>query len=168
MGGMAEDERANDGIVPDEDDAGEGLLDSLAPPTYLPSPVPSDERLWPHELPFTAFGHLGVDMLDLRVFDQDRWWVSRVGKAEQIVEMSEAYIDNVVAFLIEHREMYFSDTQRRWFIQTLGDQLLYDEPGADLLTLAAGGPNWSDLDAETWLESTPLMRALRRRVAERH
>ena len=140
---------------------------SWDPRDYPPSPVPSDQRLWPGELPFTAFGHLGKGMLDLRVLDQTCWWVNSEGIPHPISEMSENYVDNVIAFLIEHREMYFADTQRRWFIQTLGDQMLYGDPGAEVLAVAAGGPTWSDLDAETWLESTPLMRALRRRVAGR-
>ncbi|WP_157682885.1 hypothetical protein [Nocardioides scoriae] len=134
---------------------------------YLPSPVPSDRRLWPGERPFTAFGHLGVDMLDLRVFDQDVWWVSRVGEPHRLGAMSEEYVENVIAFLVECAETYFVETQRRWFIQTMGDQLLFGEPGADVLAVAAGAPVWSDLDAITWLESTPLMRALRSRLAGR-
>jgi hypothetical protein len=61
--------------------------------------------------------------------------------------------------------MYFADTRRRWFIQTMGDQLLFGEPGGgDVLAVDAGGPTWGELSAEEWLEATPLMRALRRRV----
>lgn len=152
-----------------DDDSEEWPLRGMSrdPRDYPPSPVPSDQRPWPGELPFTAFGHLGVDMLDLRVFDQDVWWVDRIDTSHRLEAMGADYVENVVAFLLQHREMYFADTQRRWFIQTLGDQLLYDDPGADVLAVAAGGPTWSDLDAETWLESTPLMRALRSRVAQR-
>jgi hypothetical protein len=47
--------------------------------SFPPSPVPSDERLWPGELPFTAFGQVGADHLDLHVFDQDVYWVDRIG-----------------------------------------------------------------------------------------
>ena len=78
--------------------------------------------------------------------------------------MSEAYIANVVAFLVEFQEMYFADTQRRWLIQTVGDQLLFGEPGGDVLAVDAGGPTWGELSAEEWLEATPLMRTLRRRL----
>lgn len=74
-------------------------------------------------------------------------------------------MSNVIAFLVELREQYFVDTQRRWFIQSLGDQLLFGEPGCDVIAVAAGGPTWGEMSAETWLEATPLMRALRRRVA---
>lgn len=136
-------------------------------PEYPPSPVPSDARLWPGDLPFTAFGQFGPNHLDLRVFDQATTWVDRLGRPHQIVDgMSDTYVRNVIGFLEEHRDMYFAGTQRRWFIQTLGDQLLYDEPGGDVLAVAVGGPTWGELTAETWLESTPLMRALRRRAAD--
>lgn len=134
------------------------------PGCYPPSPVPSDARLWPFELPFTAFGHFGEDMLDLRVFDQDTYWVDRLGAPHLLAEMSRDYLQNVITFLVDLREQYFADTQRRMFIQSLGDQLLFDEPAADVLAAAVGGPSWSELTAQTWLEATPLMRALRRNL----
>jgi len=143
----------------------DGSVADTPPSLYPPSPVPSDARLWPTELPFTAFGQLGDDRLDLRVFDQDIYWVDRTGQAHLIADMSETYIANVVAFLVEFREGYFADTQRRWFIQTMGDQLLFGDPGGDGLAVEAGGPTWGELGAEEWLEATPLMRALRRRCA---
>jgi len=129
---------------------------------YPPSPVPSDRRLWPFELPFTAFGHLGQDMLDLRVFDQDLYWVDRTGTPHPIAEMSREYIGNVINWLCEYREGYFAGTVRRWFIQTVGDQLLFGDPPGEVLAAELGGPAWGELTAEEWLESTPLMRTLRR------
>jgi hypothetical protein len=136
--------------------------------SFPPSPVPSDRRLWPAELPFTAFGQFGLDSLDLRVFDQDIYWVDRFGAPHLLAEMSNEYVGNVIGFLGECCEAYFHSTVRRWFIQTAGDQLLFGNPGADVLAAAAGGPAWSDLSPEQWLESTPLMRALRRQLAARH
>jgi hypothetical protein len=55
---------------------------------------------------------------------------------------------------------------RRTFIQAIGDQLLFGEPGEEVLAAAAGGPSWADRTAEDWLEATALMRALRRRAAQ--
>lgn len=133
---------------------------------YPSSPVPSDRRLWPGELPFTAFGQLGEDRLDLRVFDQDVWWVDRHGHPHVIAHMSDEYIANVISFLTQFREDYFVDSQRRAHIQALGDLYLFGDPGGDALAAALGGPTWEDLTAETWLESTPLMRALRRRTPD--
>lgn len=76
------------------------MVDDYGTGGFLPSPVPSDARLWPFELPFTAFGHLGEGMLDLRVFDQDVYWVDRVGTPHLVSEMSRDYIENVVTFLV--------------------------------------------------------------------
>jgi hypothetical protein len=140
------------------------MAGTSSPSPFPRSPVPSDARPWPGELPFTAFGQFGDDMLDLRVFDQDIYWVDRTGQSQLISDMSEAYIANVIAFLVEFQEMYFADTQRRWLIQTAGDQLLFGEPGGDVLAVYAGGPKWGELSAEEWLEATPLMRTLRRRL----
>lgn len=144
------------------------MLEKPATPdtsSYPPSPVPSDRRLWPTELPFTAFGQFGVDQFDLRVFDQDIYWVDRTGAPHLLAEMDNEYVANVITFLTELQDTYFQSTQRRWFIQTAGDQLLYGDPGGDVLVAAAGGASWGELSAEAWLEGTPLMRALRRRVA---
>lgn len=166
MGGVADDDGDHGVSGPASDEVGGGDRErSWDCGPYLPSPVPSDRRMWPGELPFTAFGQYGVDALDLRVFDQDVWWVDRTGAPHLLAEMSLDYIGNLIAFLHEQRDMYFFDTRRRWFIQTVGDQVLFGDPGADVLAVAAGGPRWSDLDAEVWLESTPLMRALRRRAS---
>jgi len=140
------------------------MADDGSAAKYPPSPVPSDRRLWPGELPFTAFGQFGEDSLDLRVFDQRTYWVDRTGTAHLLSQMSDAYIVNVINFLTELRDQYFADSMRRAFIQILGDQLLFDDPSDELLGIEAGGPAWSDLTAEQWLESTPLMRALRRRL----
>lgn len=135
-----------------------------SPSALPPSPVPSDARPWPGELPFTAFGQFGVDRLDLRVFDQDIYWVDRTGQPHLISDMTDAYIANFIAFLVEFQEQYFADTQQRWLIQTVGDRLLFGEPGGDVLAVEAGGPTWDQLAAEEWLEATPLMRTLRRRL----
>lgn len=124
------------------------MTDKESQAAYPPSPVPSDSRLWPFELPFTAFGQLGDDALDLRVFDQDVYWVDRHGNPHLLNEMSADYIRNVIDFLTGLWGQYFADTQRRWFIQTLGDRLLFDEPGGDALAVALGGPPWGALSAE--------------------
>lgn len=132
--------------------------------TYPRSPVPSDRRLWPGELPFTAFGQFGEGRLDARVIDQQVFWVSRAGHAELIERMSDEYVANVISFLTPFREHWFVGIKRCAHIQALGDLYLFGDPGGDALAVALGGPTWDDLTAEIWLESTPLMRALRRRV----
>lgn len=81
----------------------------LDPAAYPPSPVSSDARLCPGELPFTAFGQFGVDSLDLRVLDQDTYWIDRHGRAQLLREMSAEFLENVIAFLSELRDQYFAE-----------------------------------------------------------
>lgn len=132
---------------------------------YPPSPVPADERLWPGELPFTAFGQFGEDRLDLRVFDQDTYWVDRHGAPHLLTDMPLDYLANVLDFLLTYREAYFHLSIHRAAVQSLGDYLLYDEPNGDVLAAQLGMPTWDDLTAEAWLEGTPLMRRLRALLA---
>ena len=47
-----------------------------------------------------------MDKLDLRVFDQDIWWVDRLGIPHSLEQMSEEYRRNVIAFLLEYAEGY--------------------------------------------------------------
>ena len=131
-------------------------------PQYEPSPVPSDADLWPGELPFTAWGQHEYGTLDLRVFDQQRYWVDIHQVPHQLSEMEPEYVRNVITFLLENREYFHAATVRRMAIQTVGD-LLLDRPSAELVAEAVGAPALIDLTPEEWLESTPLMRALRAR-----
>lgn len=127
---------------------------------WAPSPVPADAHPWPGELPFTAFGQFGADAFDLRVFDQDVYWVDRLGQPHRLEAMDDAYRRNVIDFLVVRTERFFGDTCLRTVIQTAGDALL-GRTSAELLVVAAGGPATPDLDPSDWLESTPLMRRLR-------
>jgi hypothetical protein len=76
----------------------------------------------------------------------------------------DTYIANVIGFLHRHRDYYYLCTLRRTLYQFLGDTLL-DRPHADTLAADAGAPPLSELSPLTWLEGTPLMRALRARAA---
>lgn len=128
-----------------------------------PSPVPADRDLWPGELPFTAWGQHEHGTLDLRVFDQDVWWVDIAQRPHRIVEMSADYIGNVIDFLVADADYFHCATMRRELVSMAGDLLLGRVP-ADLVARAVGGPSLTALTAEEWLESTTLMRALRRRA----
>lgn len=128
---------------------------------YPPSPVPSDEYLWPGEKPFTAFGQYGDDALDLRVFEQDVYWVDRKGEPHLIVEMSDAYRANVIGFLRDHERFYYTLTLMRSITTMLGETALGRVP-AEVLLEDLGVPTLPDLEPDEWLESTPLMRALQR------
>jgi hypothetical protein len=137
------------------------LEEHVMPAEFPPSPVPLDADPWPGELPFTAFGQFGVDHIDLRVFDQDVYWVDRFGVGHRIDEMPDDYRANVVAFLVERVERFHTATYLRLAIQAAGDALLGRVSG-EVLAAEIGAPRIVELDACVWLESTPLMRRLRR------
>lgn len=126
------------------------------PQPHLPSPVPSDARLWPGEQPFTAFGQFGNGKLHLRVFDQDTWWVDITGTPHRIDQMSFDYQSNVIMFLREHAAGYHTATLVRACLQATGDLLTGRAvlPGLDPDTIAGQDPL-------EWLESTVLVRKLR-------
>jgi hypothetical protein len=72
--------------------------------TPLPSPVPGDDDLWAVEKPFTCFGQWGRGWMDLRVFDQDVWWVDVEGRPHRLSEMTVEYRRNVLRFLLDSAE----------------------------------------------------------------
>jgi hypothetical protein len=131
---------------------------------YEPSPVPADRDLWPGELPFTAWGQHEYGSLDLRVFDQDVWWVDIAQRPHRIGEMSAEYIRNVIEFLVADAKYFYYQTMRRELAAVAGD-LVLGRVSAELVAMAVGGPSLTDFTPEEWLESTTLMRALRRRAA---
>lgn len=133
---------------------------------FPPSPVPGDADLWPGETPFTDFGQYGLDMLDLRVFEQDVYWVDRFGRPHLISDMSDAYIADVVAHLEAHVVTFYYDSMRRSLIQMLGDTML-GRLNPDAVASAAGAPGLDELTPTQWLEGTPLMRRLRARRSPR-
>jgi len=128
---------------------------------YPHSPVPADEELWPGELPFTSFGQFGVDRMDKRVFEQDVWWVDRNGVEHLISDMPDDYRRAVVWFLEDGREYYWREAQLRELVTIVGDSLL-GRTGGDELVYGLGWGTVQQTTPESWLESTPLMRRLRK------
>lgn len=93
-------------------------------------------------------------MLDLRVLHQDAVWVDRFGDVHELAGMGHTYRANVVAHL---------HAVCQWMWATTAVNELLDTPLAvHQLALEAGVPLTGDLDPHAWLESTPLVRALRR------
>ncbi|MHA3838270.1 hypothetical protein ACXR8F_21360 [Terrabacter sp. AAH1] len=125
------------------------------------SPVPSDADLWPGELPFTAWRQHECGTLDLRVFDQDVWWVNIAQQPHPLEGMSLEYISNVIGFLEAHVEYFYVLTVRREILQRYGDAML-GRVSAEAVAEAAGATSLCQLSPREWLESTPLMRRLRR------
>lgn len=133
---------------------------------YQPSPVPSDADLWPGELPFTAWGQFAEGSIDLRVFDQGIWWVDVMQRPHRLTEMSPQYLGNVIAHLHEQVDHFYQGHCRRDLIEMACD-VLTGRPNIDLVAEAAGAPALGDLTPPTWLQGTPLMRALVAELARR-
>ena len=138
----------------------------MTPDDCEPSPVPSDTDLWPGELPFTASGQHEHGRLDLRVFDQDIWWVDIAQQPHRLEQMSDEYILNVIDHLQTHVRGFYRDTIRRGIFQMHGDMLL-GRISTDVVAEALGATPLTGLSPSEWLEGTPLMRALRRQAKSR-
>lgn len=130
-------------------------------PWFAPSPVPAGRNLWPDELPFTAFGQFGPGALDLRVFDQDVYWVDGVGNPHRIDDMSSDYVDNVVSMLAGRADTFHKASMLREAVQCVGDALL-GRVNSLLLVDELGTGSLDQVEAHAWLNSTPLLRRLRR------
>jgi hypothetical protein len=110
---------------------------------------------------FTDFGWVGAGRLDLRVFNQDQWWVDIHGRGHRLEEMSRSYRRNVIGFLIEHQEAYFLHCLLLESSRVLSEALAGRVAG-ELLVSELGGVSMAELTPSEWLESTSLMRRLRR------
>lgn len=116
----------------------------------------SDPTLWPGEKPFTDFGQWGENHLDLRVFDQDTWWVDRHGVGHRLVEMTTEYRVNVLMHLSENACYFHGGAMLRLALQISGDDLLGRQPFIPPHAIGA-----THLTPEAWLEATPLVTRLR-------
>lgn len=80
--------------------------------------------------------------------------------------MSTEYLSNVIGFLLIHAERFHLCSVRRWLFQEVTDIFLLGT-SSESLAREIGAPDIADLPANEWLESTPLMRALRRELRGR-
>ena len=124
---------------------------------YPPSPVPADQRLWPGEKPFTAFGQHAANELDLRVFEQDEWWVDRFGQPHRLGEMDPAYRRNLLAFLYAQAPFFHRAMVIRGVIEVFVTPAV---TGVDVDLDEMLGPQIRESDSSKWMASTPLARRL--------
>jgi hypothetical protein len=127
---------------------------------YPESPVPGDANLSEGELPFTAFGQFGVGSLDIRVFEQDKYWVDVQGTPFLLDEMDREYLLNVMGFLFVKADYYYVATVRKVALEILEagmrGNLNADAPAAKAArSMAAQEP-------VQWLNSTRLLQKLHR------
>ncbi len=129
-------------------------------PPWEPSPVPSDRDLLDGELPFTAWGQWEHGSLDLRVFEQDIYWVDIAQVPHRITEMSSEYRRNVIAFLRLNVDYFYTVTLIWTAVTILSDSLL-GRVNSEVTARAFGAPAAGDITVLDWLEATPLMRRLK-------
>lgn len=125
---------------------------------YPESPVLSDKELSEGELPFTAFGQFGENSLDLRVFEQDVWWVNKLGEPFKLEEMSSDYLSNVEFFLIENLYHFYLGFIEKTTIDILLD-VMDGKTNSEVLSHELGH-GLLDQTPESWLSGTPLMRKI--------
>lgn len=128
------------------------------------SPVLADQVLWADEKPFTEFGQFGEGQLDLRVFEQDTWWVDIHGEPHLLEEMSTDYLRNVRLFLLEHAVMYQRRMTLRYAIEKV--QEAWGEAPEGFSEYLARKSSPDTLDSESWLRQTPLFMRLEMLLAD--
>lgn len=57
--------------------------------------------------PFTNFGQFGKGSFDLRVFDQDEWWITREGEGRKLDELSNTSLLEIMNFFFNHAEWFY-------------------------------------------------------------
>lgn len=130
------------------------------------SPVPADEFLADDEKPFTEFGQYGEGRIDLRVFDQDVWWVDTHGTPHLLEEMEDGYLSNVEEFLLLNAEDFHMGCSLRYAIEQLSMVLpmgVKDGFG-DYLKHRI---NPVSFPAEEWLRMTPLFMQIQTLLSDR-
>ncbi|TQL47399.1 hypothetical protein FB562_0457 [Homoserinimonas aerilata] len=93
---------------------------------------------------FTSWEATPPGLLDLRVFDQDLWWVDVVRRPHRVADMSGEYLANVIDSLRRGKV----DFCQAYHCQYRGVAV--------------------PVDAHKWLESTALMRGLLAELRKRH
>lgn len=114
-------------------------------------------------LPFTVFGQFGEGKLDLRVFEQDTYWVDVHGRGHRIDEMPEDYRRNVIIHLLDNARFFYSGMKRSILIGFLAFALegITDFIGEEAQMLKEVNGELVAKDSLEWLEGTPLMHKLR-------
>jgi hypothetical protein len=92
--------------------------------------------------------------LDRRILDQAEVWVDGLGTTHRLDQMPEVYRANVVAHLHLHAVWMWS--------ASAFDELLTSPVGLHVAKRVAGIRLIGETDPHLWLESTPLVRELRR------
>ena len=119
----------------------------------------SDDTTDPLEVPkFTDFGWGGEGELDLRVFEQDTYWVDRTGTPHLLDEMDQDYLSNVLGFLFNNARAY----HRAYAELKVAEAEVAAVEGrahAEVIAVLFGG-SVAQISTPKWLASTPLYRKI--------
>jgi len=97
-----------------------------------------------HTAPFVRWDAIAPGCLDVRVFDQDRYWVDALGIPHRIgdrQDMTDDYLHALIGFLVDHADYMLRGYARYCPI--------------------------SDTEPHQWIESTVLLRGLRTEIPKR-
>lgn len=126
--------------------------------------LPTSSYSWfdePEEapLPFTSFGQFGENGFDIRVLEQDEWWVNVHGEPFLLTKMSKDYLTNVRTMLFKQALTYHF-----FFIQKTMDEIISDysagKLNGDILNYELNGTTVADMPHEEWLETMPLVKRI--------
>ena len=105
--------------------------------------------------------HVEPGRLDRRVLDQCRFWVTRQGAVLELSAMSFSHL-RAVAELLRGKAMWL----HMLAIADLLAGAVADAGMGEVLAVELGGASIADLEAEEWLATTPLMRAIERELLQ--
>jgi hypothetical protein len=96
------------------------------------------------------------------ILEQDRVWVARDGTVHHLVDMSHGYRDAVLKLLRQCAGQVWIVYHSRALVRLVDDVLVHGRVPGELLGWELGVVPGHAMHPVDWLESTPLMRALRR------
>ncbi|EYR63136.1 hypothetical protein N866_02730 [Actinotalea ferrariae CF5-4] len=106
-------------------------------------------------------------VLDLRVLDQAECWVTAEAVVLRIAEVPTPHLQSIVTFLTRRaEELYTAAVLNSFWAVALADAS--GEVAAERLVWELTGRSIADIEPTVWLESTALMRGLRRELAARN
>lgn len=98
--------------------------------------------------------------IDLRIFDQDTYWVNRHTEIFQLQDMTSEYRAAVLTMLTERAIMFHLHTMAN-AVFDMFDAHNEDTTTGDMMTFSLTGESIADASPAQWIESTPLVRKLR-------
>lgn len=105
-------------------------------------------------------------MLDRRVLDQSRLWVTAEARILCLTDMSTAHLGAVIEMLTGRASEFHAAAVLDALCALVLADLTGEEAG-ESLARASGGSSVADLDPSAWLETTAPLCALRREMTRR-